>query len=233
MCPEDEGLLESPRSAKPDAYNQARWEERLLKTTTSGWGAVGPPRARDRPGHAPSPEPTLPSTRGVGRAGRRAPASCPPVVGGPPGSALACPGPVPAVGPSGLSAPLTWGPQYSPRGLQLRHMEMPSLERRDDCLGNDLLGEGATQMRNVCDSYQQRNCCSAPDLTHSRPHRKGADTPHPTPSQVCSPAARTAGHQGRGQVQGRPGRGKLIAGEAKAGSAGAQEGKLVHIVPLP
>lgn len=78
MCPEDEGLLEPSRSAKPNAYQQARWEELLLRTTTSRWGAVGPPRARDRPRHAPSPEPTLP--RGVGwagLAGRRASASCP------------------------------------------------------------------------------------------------------------------------------------------------------------
>lgn len=84
MCPEDEGLLEPSRSAKPDAYQQARWEELLLKTTTSRWGAVGPPRARERPRHAPSPEPTLP--RGVGWAGLagwRASASCSPCGGQP------------------------------------------------------------------------------------------------------------------------------------------------------
>lgn len=70
MCPEDEGLLEPSRSAKPNAYQQARWEELLLRTTTSRWGAVGPPRARDRPRHAPSPEPTLPRAGWGGRGWR-------------------------------------------------------------------------------------------------------------------------------------------------------------------
>lgn len=53
---------------------------------------------------------------------------------GQPSHALVCPGPVPAVGPSDISGLLTWGPQHSPRGLRLRHMEMHSLEQTDDRL---------------------------------------------------------------------------------------------------